>query len=65
MHGLRSKGAYGQRAVGGHHTGHGSSERTSLELADAILSQGAPGDGLTGLLHCSLEQLQSIRGVGM
>ena len=42
----------------------GSSERTSLELADAILSQNAPGDGLTGLLHCSLEQLQSIRGVG-
>ena len=32
----------------------GSSERTSLELADAILSQNAPGDGLTGLLHCSL-----------
>ena len=42
----------------------GSSERTSLELADAILSQNAPGDGLTSLLHCSLEQLQSIRGVG-
>ena len=42
----------------------GSSERTSLELADAILSQNAPGDGLTGLLHCSLKQLQSIRGVG-
>lgn len=42
----------------------GSSECTSLELADAVLSRRGAKEGLVSLLHCSLEELQSIRGVG-
>ena len=42
----------------------GSSSATSLELAEKILSCGQKGEGLLGLLHCSLQELQKIRGVG-
>ncbi len=43
----------------------GSRERTSLELSEQILSLGAGGEGLLGLLHVSMEDLRQIKGIGM
>lgn len=42
----------------------GSREDTSLQLADKLLALGRPGDGLLGLLHHSLTELTSIKGIG-
>lgn len=42
----------------------GSREESSLELAGRILALGSPGEGLLGLLHHSLADFSSIKGVG-
>jgi DNA repair protein RadC len=42
----------------------GSREESSLALAGRILALGSPGEGLLGLLHRSLGDYASIKGVG-
>ena len=36
----------------------------SLELAERILALNCPGEGILGLLHLSLPQLMSVKGIG-
>lgn len=43
-------------------TGHAG--ESVLELSNRILSLGGPGEGILGLLHLSLQELMSIRGIG-
>lgn len=42
----------------------GSRDRSSLALAEEILTLNYPEDGLTGLLHLSLQELMRVHGVG-
>lgn len=42
----------------------GSREESSLELASKILALNYPKEGILGLLHLSLPQLMSIKGIG-
>lgn len=42
----------------------GSREESSLELATRILALNYPQEGILGLLHLSLPQLMSIKGIG-
>lgn len=42
----------------------GSTEETSLELAQKILALNYPNQGILGLLHLSLEELLTFRGIG-
>lgn len=42
----------------------GSREESSLELATRILALNYPREGILGLLHLSLPQLMSIKGIG-
>lgn len=42
----------------------GSRDSSSLTLAQQILTLNYPEDGLTGLLHLSLQELMKINGVG-
>ena len=42
----------------------GSKGENSLELAERILALNCPGEGILGLLHLSLPQLMSVKGIG-
>ena len=42
----------------------GSKGESSLELAERILALNCPGEGILGLLHLSLPQLMSVKGIG-
>lgn len=42
----------------------GSKEESSLELASKILALNYPREGILGLLHLSLPQLMSVKGIG-
>lgn len=42
----------------------GSQEANSLELASRILELNYPRDGILGLLHLSLAELTSVKGIG-
>ncbi len=42
----------------------GSKDVNSLELASSILALNYPNDGILGLLHLSLPELMSIKGIG-
>lgn len=42
----------------------GSREASSLELAQKILALNYPKEGILGLLHLSLAQLMSVKGIG-
>lgn len=42
----------------------GSREHSSLELASKILALNYPQEGILGLLHLSLPQLMSVKGIG-
>ena len=42
----------------------GSKGESSLELAERILALNCPGEGILGLLHLSLQQLMSVKGIG-
>ena len=42
----------------------GSKGENSLELAERILALNCPGEGILGLLHLSLPQLLSVKGIG-
>lgn len=42
----------------------GSREESSLELATRILALNYPQEGILGLLHLSLPQLMSVKGIG-
>lgn len=42
----------------------GSREENSLELASRILALNYPKEGILGLLHLSLPQLMSVKGIG-
>lgn len=42
----------------------GNAQESVLELSNRILSLGGPGEGILGLLHLSLPELMSIRGIG-
>lgn len=42
----------------------GSQDQNSLALANQILALNYPEDGLTGLLHVSLQELMQVHGVG-
>lgn len=42
----------------------GSRGENSLELAERILALNCPGEGILGLLHLSLPQLMSVKGIG-
>ena len=42
----------------------GSKGESSLELAARILALNCPGEGILGLLHLSLPQLMSVKGIG-
>ncbi len=42
----------------------GSKELNSLELASSILALNYPNDGILGLLHLSLPEFMSVKGVG-
>ena len=42
----------------------GSKGENSLDLAEHILALNCPGEGILGLLHLSLPQLMSVRGIG-
>lgn len=42
----------------------GSREESSLELATRILALNYPKEGILGLLHLSLPQLMSVKGIG-
>ncbi len=42
----------------------GSREESSLELASKILALNYPKEGILGLLHLSLPQLMSVKGIG-
>lgn len=42
----------------------GSREESSLELATRILALNYPREGILGLLHLSLPQLMSVKGIG-
>ena len=43
----------------------GSKGENSLELAERILALNCPGEGILGLLHLSLPQLMSVKGIGI
>ena len=42
----------------------GSTQESVLELAGRILELGGPGEGILGLLHLSLPELMSVKGIG-
>ena len=42
----------------------GSTQESVLELAARILELGGPGEGILGLLHLSLPELMSVKGIG-
>ena len=42
----------------------GSKGESSLELAERILALNYPSEGILGLLHLSLPQLMSVKGIG-
>ncbi|MCI9282646.1 MAG: DNA repair protein RadC [Lachnospiraceae bacterium] len=42
----------------------GSKELNSLELASSILALNYPNDGILGLLHLSLPEFMSVKGIG-
>ncbi len=42
----------------------GSAEANSLDLASEILALNYPQDGILGLLHLSLPELMSVKGIG-
>lgn len=42
----------------------GSKGESSLELAERILALNCPREGILGLLHLSLPQLMSVKGIG-
>ena len=42
----------------------GSAQESVLELATRILELGGPGEGILGLLHLSLPELMSVKGIG-
>ncbi len=42
----------------------GSKEANSLDLASKILALNYPKEGILGLLHLSLEELMSVKGIG-
>ena len=42
----------------------GSRGENSLELAERLLALSGPGEGILGLLHFTLPQLMSVRGIG-
>lgn len=42
----------------------GSTDDNSLTLADKVLALNYPQEGILGLLHLSLEELMSVKGIG-
>lgn len=53
-----------RRRASVHYSPHRLKGENSLELAERILALNCPGEGILGLLHLSLPQLMSVKGIG-